>query len=204
MAFNENLKRIRKEKGLTQAELANLMNVKQPSISQWELGEIEPSSGVIQRLAESLDVDPGELMQSHRVREEPARFGSDFVRLPVICKIAAGNPALACECDHGYMDVPARDARNAALVKIKGDSMTPYLLNGDVVLVKLDPTPEPGRVVVARKNLDGELTVKRLKKVGQMLFLQPENPAFDPLVFDPREEWQLVGYVKKLIDREIK
>ncbi|MSS73894.1 MAG: translesion error-prone DNA polymerase V autoproteolytic subunit [Candidatus Latescibacteria bacterium] len=82
-------------------------------------------------------------------------------------------------------------------VRVEGDSMIDAgIHSGDVLVVDRALTPGNGRVVVAV--VGGEFTVKRIRKVGDRLFLVPDNPDLDPLEISPEtgfEVWGIVTYV---------
>jgi SOS-response transcriptional repressor LexA len=79
-------------------------------------------------------------------------------------------------------------------IRVSGDSMTPVLESGDVVLVKLDAIPVVDDVVVARVP-DDVFVVKRLSAIrGGMMELSSFNPAYDPLVV-PRDRASILGTV---------
>lgn len=60
--FGANLKRLRKNKGLLQADLSALLHVSSQTVSSWEVGRTEPSMGMVDKIAQALDVTPSELI----------------------------------------------------------------------------------------------------------------------------------------------
>jgi len=109
--------------------------------------------------------------------------------LPVIGRVAAGNPILAEENveDHYQMDAeifyPAADY----LLRVKGMSMRDVgILNGDLLAVHRTQDVTSGQIVVAR--LGNEVTVKRFRRRGNKVRLMPENEDFEPIEVDLREE----------------
>jgi len=109
--------------------------------------------------------------------------------LPVIGRVAAGNPILAEENveDHYQMDAeifyPAADY----LLRVKGMSMRDVgILNGDLLAVHRTQDVTSGQIVVAR--LGNEVTVKRFRRRGNKVRLMPENDDFEPIEVDLRDE----------------
>ncbi len=109
--------------------------------------------------------------------------------LPVIGRVAAGNPILAEENieEHYQMDAaifyPAADY----LLRVKGMSMRDVgILNGDLLAVHRTQDVRSGQIVVAR--LGDEVTVKRFRRRGNKVRLMPENPSFKPIEVDLRDE----------------
>ena len=68
--FDETLKRIRKEKGMTQEELAIKVHVARQTVSKWEKGLSIPDVDLLQRIAEALDVEMSELLGAQVAKEE--------------------------------------------------------------------------------------------------------------------------------------
>jgi len=111
--------------------------------------------------------------------------------IPVVGRVAAGNPILADEHIEDYCNVPADLFRPAAdyFLRVKGDSMTGAgILDGDLLAVHRCGEAPNGAIIVAR--IDDEVTVKRLLrgKARHQLRLQPENPDFEDIVVDLREQ----------------
>ncbi|MDD6911100.1 transcriptional repressor LexA [Actinobacillus minor] len=110
--------------------------------------------------------------------------------LPLIGKVAAGTPIEAIEHieDHypvnGSMFSPAADY----LLRVNGNSMEKIgILDGDLLAVHKTNYAKNGQVVVAR--VDDEVTVKRLEKKGDLIYLHPENDELEAIVVDPRIEY---------------
>ena len=101
--------------------------------------------------------------------------------LPVLGRVAAGKPTLAVEHVEGTIPLPAEWAKGKEvfLLKIKGDSMFPYILSGDYVVVRSQPSAENGDVVVSL--VGEEATVKRFFKKGRKIELKPDNERWETI-----------------------
>jgi repressor LexA len=109
--------------------------------------------------------------------------------LPVVGRVAAGNPILAQENIETHVRLDARFFKPRAdyLLRVKGMSMRDAgILDGDLLVVHKTPSAETGQIVVAR--LSDEVTVKRLQRRGNRVRLLPANPDFKPIDVDPRTE----------------
>ena len=109
--------------------------------------------------------------------------------LPVVGRVAAGNPILAQEHIEAHVRVDAQWFRPRAdyLLRVKGLSMRDAgILDGDLLVVHKAPNAENGQIVVAR--LTDEVTVKYLQRRGNRVRLLPANPDFEPIDVDPRED----------------
>ena len=107
--------------------------------------------------------------------------------LPVVGRVAAGNPILAEEQIEAHYQVDPRlfQPRADYLLRVRGQSMRDAgILNGDLLAVHRAPQAANGQIVVAR--LDNEVTVKRFQRRGQLVQLLPENPEFEPIEVDLR------------------
>lgn len=110
--------------------------------------------------------------------------------LPVIGRVAAGNPILAEQHIDGYYDVDPRLFKPRAhyFLKVKGMSMkNAGILDGDLLAVHRTKNVDNNQIVVAR--LGDEVTVKRFKrKWKNQVWLMPENPDFETIVVDLRDQ----------------
>ncbi|MCU0935120.1 MAG: transcriptional repressor LexA [Gammaproteobacteria bacterium] len=107
------------------------------------------------------------------------------VGLPVVGRVAAGSPILAQEhIEARYpLDPGLFRPRADYLLRVRGMSMRDAgILDGDLLAVHRTPDAEDGRVVVAR--LEDEVTVKRLRREGNRVWLLPANPDFTPFEVD--------------------
>ena len=113
-------------------------------------------------------------------------------QIQVIGLVTAGVPILAVENREGTV---AWDGDpNCFALRVRGESMIGAgILDGDLVIVRPQPTAEDGQIVVAR--IGDEATVKRLSRRDGQVWLLPENPAFEPI---DGSEAELVGIVKAL------
>lgn len=122
---------------------------------------------------------------------EPA---PNALRLPVIGRVTAGRPILAVENHDESMslDPEAFRPRPDYILRVEGDSMTGAgIRDRDLLVVHRTAEARSGQIVVAR--LGDEVTVKRLRRRGRGIFLEPENPSYPVLRADPREDFAIEG-----------
>jgi repressor LexA len=113
--------------------------------------------------------------------------------LPLIGRVAAGRPILAEENieAHYRIDPAIFQPRPHYLLKVVGMSMKDVgILDGDLVAVHRTPDVRSRQIVVAR--LENEVTVKRYRQEGSVVWLMPENEAFEPIRVDLKEEPLLI------------
>ena len=107
----------------------------------------------------------------------------EVVNVPMIGRVAAGEPLLAVENIESYFPIPAEFMPNeqSFMLKVKGESMiNAGILDGDQVLVKKANTAKNGDIVVAL--IDDGATVKTFYKEKDHIRLQPENDTMDPII----------------------
>jgi len=129
----------------------------------------------------------------------------DFLReqlgLPLIGRVAAGNPILAEEHVEGHyrIDMSIFDLQPHFLLRVEGMSMRDAgILDGDLVAVHRTPEVRSGQIIVAR--IEDEVTVKRYRQEGAVVWLMPENEAFDPITVNLKHENMVIeGIVVGLV-----
>lgn len=138
--------------------------------------------------------DPG-LARGYRL--PPSVEGDPVVRVPLIGEVPAGNLRTAIEDPDGYVACESRyPASELFALRVRGDRMTRAgIFAGDVVIVRRQQKVEPGRIVVAFVGDEAIVQTYRLRR-GRAV-LQPENPAFEPIVVDPRRV-RILGRVVEL------
>jgi repressor LexA len=115
--------------------------------------------------------------------------------LPLIGRVAAGEPILAEENVEELIDVPAflRRDDDDFVLRVQGDSMADAgILNGDFIVVHSQGQAQNGEIVVAL--VGDEATTKRFYNEGRTVRLQPENALYEPIIVNA-DEVQLVGRV---------
>jgi repressor LexA len=110
------------------------------------------------------------------------------VMIPLLGRVAAGIPITAVENIIGQEEI----SRNMAItgeffaLKIKGDSMSHYIMDGDVVVVKQQNDAETGDIVIALINgHDG--CCKKIRKLKTGIMLLSLNPSYEPMIFNHSE-----------------
>lgn len=107
----------------------------------------------------------------------------EMVNVPLVGRVAAGEPILATENIESYFPVPSEYMPNAEsfMLKVKGESMiNAGIFDGDQILVEKRSTARNGEIVVAL--VDDSATVKTFYKEGNHIRLQPENDTMDPII----------------------
>lgn len=124
------------------------------------------------------------------------------IELPLFSnKVRAGFPSPAEDHIEQKLDLNQFLIKHPAatfFVRVEGDSMkNAGISNGDILIVDRAITPQSGQIIVAI--LNGEFTVKRVKKQGKRLFLIPENPEFPLMEVTEEVDFQVWGVVTHTI-----
>ena len=181
MTVGERLRRARKEKQLTQKELALKSNAKHNSISNWENDQNMPDPDTIQNLCWALDVQPNYFFSVENALPANLIPFPTMGKVPLIGAIACGAPVLAQEHIEDYVDMPSHIHADFALT-CKGDSMiNARIFDGDVVYIRQQETVENGQIAAVL--IDNEATLERVRLFEDHIVLEPENPQYRPLVF---------------------
>ena len=121
----------------------------------------------------------------------------EIIELPIVGRVAAGQPILAEENIEGTLSLQAslinkRD--NCFGLKVKGDSMiNAGIFEGDVVVINPQQNANNGEIVVAL--LGDEATLKRYERTGNQVYLIPENDNYQKINVNEREDFSIVGKV---------
>ena len=111
------------------------------------------------------------------------------IGLPLVGQVAAGEPILAEQHIEAHYQIDPTFFKSEAhyLLRVNGMSMKDAgILDGDLVAVHRSPDVRNRQIIVAR--LEDEVTVKRYHQTGHKVLLMPENPDFDPIAVDLREQ----------------
>lgn len=201
MKFAERIKEIRKANKLTQAKLAQMCNVSQGTIANWEAGTRSPDAETIVSIATILNVTADYLMGRDTEKSNvDAVFNDNFRMIPVYESVSAGFGAYADDCVVDYM--PFRiaseiEAQETIAIRVKGDSMYPKIEDGDVIQVHKQDMVDNGEIAVVLIDRE-EGVVKRMFYGENFIELHSINPNYPPMRFEGEDMLRciVVGLVK--------
>ena len=177
---------LRKNTGLTQNDIANHLGISRQAYANYETGKREPDINTLLSLAEFFNVSVDTLLGN---KKSALRKG---VKIPVLGNVAAGVPIEAITDIEDYEEITEEMAAQGEYValKIHGDSMLPRMLDGDVVIVKIQDTIESGETAIVLVN-GGDATCKRIQKTPDGISLISINPAYNPIFYSNKQIEQL-------------
>lgn len=181
MTVGERIKLRRKQLDLSVDDIAKKLGKDRATIYRYESDEIENLPlGILEPLAQILNVSPAYLMgwENQVVRYKTKR-------VPLLGTIAAGEPILAQEEHHAYMEIDQNTEVDFCL-KVKGDSMIDARIhNGDIVFIRQQPVVENGEIAAVL--IDDEVTLKRFYKNNSGVILKPENSKYQPKFYTEKD-----------------
>lgn len=191
MTIGERVKARRLELGLSVDEVANALGKNRATVYRYESNEIEKlPTTVLEPLANVLGVSPGYLMGWENAGDFAALIDKydnispiRLKKFPMLGEIACGEPIWAEEDKESYI-MADMDIQADFCLTAKGDSMiNARIHDGDIVFIKQMPVVQNGDI--AAVIIDNEATLKRVYYYPEKnkLVLNPENPAFEPLVY---------------------
>lgn len=211
MSMSNVIKSRRKALKMTQDELALLVGVSRVSISQWERGDTSPKGPNFLKLAKTLGVAPESLLLGENDEVGSSRGFNNVEpavipqgsRVPILSYVQAGHWRGMCEQATGFDGNVEYVAASVDIgpcgfgLWLRGNSMTPFFNEGDLVIVDPDEQPRPGDYVVA-KNGGEEATFKKYRprgidENGQEVFeLVPLNDDY-PTMHSDRQHIEIIG-----------
>ena len=186
--IGDNIRFLRKQAGYSQQQLAMKLGIKQASVSNWEAGKTLPDMKYLSKLMDIFNVQMDYLFS-----DEPRR-DLDSIRVirnavPILGSIACGQKITPDTEPDGYADLPEGISADFAL-RCKGDSMTPTLIDGDIVLIRSQPEVENGQI--AAVNINGETTLKRVYFRADGVHLIADNPGYQPIFVPAYSDEQII------------
>lgn len=188
--LSERIRLLRKERQLSQQELARIVRTSKSSINMYERGEREPGVPMLEALADCFNVDMDYLTGRSDIRIADPVFPTlpdnilpmpKMKKVPLLGTVACGEPILAAENIEDMVSMPENVHADFAL-RCKGDSMiNARIFDGDIVYIRQQATVESGDIAAVL--IGDEATLKRVRIFPDHISLEPENPTFRALVF---------------------
>jgi hypothetical protein len=203
MGIGDRIRALRINAGMTQVELANKLNISNSTLSQYESGARTPSDDMKLKIAALFQVSTDYLLSGTTNTVNTKTKG---VQIPVLGEVRAGYPMEAVENIIDYEEIDEDMARRGEFfaLRIKGDSMEPRFVEGDVVIVRKQQTADSGDIVVALVNGDSA-TIKKLKRHQNGITLVPSNSAYEPMYYSNEEIMDLpVTILGKVVELRAK
>lgn len=211
----ERIRLARENKELDQASLASKVDVTTRTVQRWEKGDQVPDSDYLVLLAKHTGVRPewlltgeGEMYPAPMPRGKIIPFDRmsllkevNLINIPLFSTVPAGKLAAIFHPEHveRYVTVDNVNDPNAFALVVKGNSMSPKIENGDIVVISPQRQVNNGDICVVRVN--DEDTLKKVKLEENYVHLIPLNASFEPVTVRKRDVafvWKVVRVIKSL------
>lgn len=205
----ERIKELRMKKGLSQAQLAKILNIDRTTINKYESGKNKPNR-YVEKLADLFGVSADYILglddKNGKEQDPPPKS----VKIPVLGYAAAGIPIESITEIEGYEEIPAEIAEKGEYfaLKVKGYSMAPRFLPGDIAIVKVQENCSGGDLCIVQIG-GGEAAMKQVYKKANGIVLIALNPMVFPPHFFTADEVQnlpvqIIGVVAEVRIRNLK
>lgn len=214
MNIKERIHELAREKGISIPKLEEELKLGNGTISRWN--KSSPSISKLLPIAKYFNVTVDYLageskFKNERLQEEYFKKAADQFKdaninlagisktkkINVYGSIPAGYPIEAIEDIIETIDIPSRWTGDYIALKVKGDSMYPEYLDGDTIIIQIQPDCESGEDCACYVK-DYDATFKRVYKNNGCITLQPLNPKYPPMTYSHPGEVSILGKVVEL------
>lgn len=196
MTFGSRLSTLRKEKNMTQSDLAGFLGISRGTIGMYEIDKNDPDTATLLKLAEYFNVSVDYLLcksdkRNNNILDE-AYIPNKTIDLPIIGMVRAGEPLYAEQNILGYSSIDASlvPSGECFYLRVKGDSMNlSNIVEGQLVMIRRQEEIENGQIALVL--VDGEdATIKKFYKTDTVVTLMPHssNPEHQPRIIDLKKE----------------
>lgn len=192
------LAQILKERKIKPIDFAKRVNVDRSTISRYLNKTRKISMDDLPKIAEGLGMSPVDFLlkdEDLANKENIYPISNEMVEVPILGRIACGDPLFVEENISEYKTEPADDLPSGQLFYLRatGDSMSPTIPNESLVLIRYQNDVESGEIAAVLLNGDEEATLKRVKKQDGMVILLPDNNAYDPMFVTKDNPAKIIG-----------
>lgn len=197
LVISKRIQEVLDKNDMTQSDLAKILSVSESTVGKWILMKSIPRMGIIQKLSDYFNVP-----KSYFLEESPPRHAKG-VRIPVLGRVAAGIPIEAITDVDDWEEIPESMSKTGEYfaLRIKGESMSPKLQPGDIVIVKKQNDVDTGDTAIVLVN-GNDATVKQIKKTEAGIMLVGLNlEVYQPHFYSNKEIEELpVQIIGKVIE----
>lgn len=199
MSFANNIRFLRRQRNISQEELAEMVGYKSfTTIQKWETGDSEPNMGVLRQLADIFHLSISELVETDLENKSSDRpLPSNIIlpaahKLPIMGTICAGD-GVVCEDDYQGTFIVDTDVKADYCLRVRGDSMIgANIYDGDIVFISKSYDFVQDQIYAIERLDYNEASLKRVTQDGDTLILNPCNPEYHAMVTD-YEDVRIIG-----------
>jgi len=195
MPFGRRMKDVLKKLDLTQVGLAEKLDISNVVINRYIKGKTNPNYDFLNKLATTFNINITWLITGEGpmfpTRNTEIIGSREYFHMPILDNVSCGSPQeieSAEPLDHIMMDTSSLsgDFNSYFAFYASGDSMEPYISNGDVIIIKQCNNWVAADERICAVRVDGEVTLKKIKSFteGKEILLQPFNKDYEPILLD--------------------
>lgn len=198
------IKKLRKNKNLTQEQLGEILGVQKSAIAKYENGRVENlKRATIERLANIFDVSPSYILGISEDEQVYKSVGIDYAYIPLYNALCCGTGGFVDDNIIEYIPVPTKGLTNPdeCFCQIaSGESMKDAGINTGDLLV-FEKTQQVNTGVIGCFCIgENDAMCKKYKEQAGIIMLQPMNSEFEPIIIDPmNESFRCLGILRKVI-----
>ena len=193
MLLADNINRLMEDRNISNNQLGKELDLSTETIRNWRNGIKVPTVDKLLKLANYFSVSLDTLMGAPVYTEQ-------MVALPLVGAVSAGSLEILTEddwkdnCSVSVKMLQGRPQKECVTIEVIGDSMTPYLLPGDILIVHRQAHAVNGNIVVIYDPTINGYTVKKFSQNGDTVTLSPYNKDYKPMQYTNPSEQQLMIY----------
>lgn len=189
MTFYERLKLVLDARGLSVYKTASEIGVDRAAFTKWKKNGTCPNVETLKKLCNYLKVS-----SSYLIGEDEKENEENSNKIPVLGIVPCGVPIEAIEDIIEYIDVVPTMAKDHFGLIAKGDSMHPFICNGDILIVKKTSSVSSGKIAIVKVNGE-EACCKKILINENGITLVSLNNSYDPKVYNASQVEQLPVYI---------
>ncbi len=192
--IGERIREVREEHSMSMNTLGDVLGVTHASISRYESGIISPRRSVVEKIAHYVKISPLWILGLDEDKYLPSTV--EPFKIPILYKIILGVPVTAQTDIVTYYWVPSDSGLAYGMIMPDDSMINARIHKNDVLLIRAQTTLEHNDIALVVS--DGQMLVRKIIKVEDVVILHPENPAYQDIVFAKREshEIRVMGIVK--------
>lgn len=177
------------QKGLSLYKVAKDTKLNAQLFYDWKKGRSKPKIDKLQIIADYLGVSVAYLQGRENEQEE-----SVIYKIPILGSVPCGIPLDAVEDVLGYIDVTPRLKKDYFGLVAKGNSMHPYIEDGDLLIVHYTPSVESGKIAIIKIN-GNEATCKKILIGENGISVVPLNREYNPVFYTKEQVNELPVFI---------
>ena len=197
--IGDKLKKLLKEKGLSQYKLAEITGIPQPQISDYVRNRYGVSKPTLEKLAQALGVSPSYFIEDEPPKEYPPTpevVEREYIAIPIITGVGAGGEVITD--NYTLIKRAQLPRKTVSAFEVQGDSMEPTIPKDWLVLIDSEDTElQDGKIYLFARSggADNGLVIRRVFKKNGDWVMVPDNRKYAPEKLT--DDWKVVGRVIK-------